>query len=90
MEPLTTQTFSGDETQARAGSVTALPGAEPGTDAVGVDELDGRSQRHREAQRRHQRTEPAAGARADAREGRWPAPSHHVSCSPKFRPVQLT
>jgi superfamily II DNA/RNA helicase len=39
MEPLTTQTFSGDEAQAPApssGSVTALPGTEPGSDAVGV------------------------------------------------------
>jgi len=34
MEPLTTQTHRGDETQARAGSVTALPGTEPGGDAV--------------------------------------------------------
>ena len=38
MEPLTTQTFSGDEAQAPAlssGSVTALPGTEPGSDGVG-------------------------------------------------------
>src|SRR5271165_425438 len=38
MEPLTTQTFSGDEAQAPApspGSVTALPGSGPGGDAVG-------------------------------------------------------
>ncbi len=37
MEPLTTQTFSGDEAQAPApspGSVTALPGTEPGGDAA--------------------------------------------------------
>jgi superfamily II DNA/RNA helicase len=39
MEPLTTQTFSGDETP--AGSVTTLPGAEPvgGTDAVPFRDL---------------------------------------------------
>jgi len=38
MEPLTTQTFSGDEAQAPAlssGSVTALPGTEPGSDGIG-------------------------------------------------------
>jgi len=38
MEPLTTQTFSGDEAQTPsppAGSVTALPGPEPGHDADG-------------------------------------------------------
>src|SRR6266852_4440481 len=38
MEPLTTQTFSGDEAQAPAlssGSVTALPGTVPGSDGVG-------------------------------------------------------
>ncbi len=38
MEPLTTQTFSGDEAQAPAlssGSVTALPGTEPGNDGIG-------------------------------------------------------
>jgi superfamily II DNA/RNA helicase len=38
MEPLTTQTFSGDEAQAPAlssGSVTALPGTEPGSGGVG-------------------------------------------------------
>ncbi len=37
MEPLTTQTFSGDEAQPPApspGSVTALPGTEPGRDAA--------------------------------------------------------
>jgi superfamily II DNA/RNA helicase len=37
MEPLTTQTFSGDEAQPPApspGSVTALPGTEPGPDAA--------------------------------------------------------
>ena len=37
MEPLTTQTFSGDEAQPpapSAGSVTALPGTEPGHDAA--------------------------------------------------------
>src|SRR6202011_4692974 len=38
MEPLTTQTFSGDEAQPPApspGSVTALPGTEPGGDVAG-------------------------------------------------------
>src|SRR5271169_5089449 len=38
MDPLTTQTFSGDEAQPPApspGSVTALPGTEPGGEAVG-------------------------------------------------------
>src|SRR5229473_2048285 len=38
MEPLTTQTFRGDEAQAPAlssGSVTALPGTVPGSDGVG-------------------------------------------------------